>query len=92
MPAISDEKHKEVRDMYINGASMMDISKNHSVSLDAVVYFMRKHGIPRRSLKDASNKSFEKKKPSFSIKFNPNPDRELMAIALALYWAEGYKN
>jgi len=71
---------------------MRDIATHYKVTLDAVVYFMRKYKIVRRSLKEASSKSFARKKPSFTQNSVSNRTKELKAIGTALCWAEGYKS
>ncbi len=60
--------------------------------MDALVYFMRKHKIERRSFKEASAVSFAKKALSFSMKKNLTEEEDRLKVAgVMLYWAEGYK-
>lgn len=71
---------------------MMDIARYFRVSIDAVAYSMRKHGIARRSLKDASAWSFKNKKMTFRKRKLKGKDKIISETILAmLYWGEGFK-
>jgi len=70
------------------GYSMQKIATRFAVSIDAVVYFMRKHKVPRRSLKEARKVTFDQKRPSFKLRKGVN--RNLQSMGAMLYWAEGY--
>lgn len=93
MPAIPDSKVSLVKDLYYKEKkSMRDIAANLGVSLDAVIYFMRKYKLERRTLKQANACVFESKPASFKRKnVLTLKNKELRAIGVALYWAEGYK-
>ncbi len=78
---------------YKKGFSMSDIASEFSVSVDAVVYFMRKHNLKRRNFSEANAVLFEKKPASFLFKpIRRLYDRELKVVGAMLYWAEGYKS
>jgi len=89
-----DDKHLDkVKNLYYRESeSMRTIGERFGVSVDAVVYFMRKHNLKRRTFSEISRISFEKKKPSFLIRKKlSEKDKGLMAVGAMLYWAEGYK-
>lgn len=72
---------------------MSDIAKYFGVSIDAVVYAMRKNKLPRRTFSEANKVLFEKKKPSFQIRGASSiKEKELHAAGAMLYWAEGHKS
>ena len=68
---------------------MRAVAKHYGVSIDAVVYVLRKTATPRRSLSEASRLLFDSKPASFSLKSKGS--KELETIGTMLYWAEGYK-
>lgn len=71
---------------------MQKVADKYSVSIDAVVYILRRSEIPRRSFSEANRIVFEAKKPSFTFrKQNSNQVKEMDLIGAMLYWAEGYK-
>ncbi len=80
--------------MYYNRRlSMREVGEELGVSLDAVVHFMRKYNLPRRSFSEVNADRFEKKPLSFSPKKNLSRRQEELVIAgIMLYWAEGYKS
>jgi len=94
MGKINQDKLAEVKRLYYqNGLGMREISEALNVSIDAVVYFMRRNGLKRRSFSEINKIRFENKKPSFKIrKDNSLRFKELMAIGAMLYWGEGYKS
>ncbi len=94
MRKINQDKLAEVKRLYYkNGLGMREISEIFDVSIDAVVYFMRRNGLVRRSFAEINKIRFKKKKPSFEKKVNLNSDeKELQAIGAMLYWGEGYKS
>jgi hypothetical protein len=90
---ISQIQINKLKELYLKeGRSMFDISKYFGVSIDVISYAMRKYNIPRRSLKEASKKSFENKKPSFYKNKIKGIQKITSEIILAmLYWGEGFK-
>lgn len=71
---------------------MREIAEKLDVSIDAIVYFMRKNRIPRRSFKETSALLFENKKLSFRENNKlSSAEEKLKLIGLILYWSEGYK-
>src|SRR3989339_604550 len=91
--AIDDSRLKEVETLYYKkGKSMKAVSESLGVSIDAVVYFMRKHNLKRRSFSEISRISFANKSPSFALKSGlSTKDKEIKLLGTMLYWAEGYK-
>jgi len=69
---------------------MREIAELLGVSTDAVVYFMRRQGIARRTPSENNAIRFEQKHPSFKVKSSTN--KYLEAFGTALYWAEGAKS
>ncbi|OGI46715.1 hypothetical protein A2121_02010 [Candidatus Nomurabacteria bacterium GWB1_40_6] len=93
MAKISNHQINLVRKLYYGEKlTMLKIAQKLGVSIDAVVYCMRKNKIKRRSLIEANVISFQNKKLSFNeqVKLSPNK-RQLKLIGLMLYWGEGYK-
>jgi hypothetical protein len=71
---------------------MKEVAKELSVSLDAVVYFMRKHNLVRRTLSEDSIIRFANKLPSFVLTKKLTKRQEVLkVIGVTLYWGEGYK-
>lgn len=87
-------KLQKIKELYYGeGLSVLDVAKSMNVSNDSLVYFMRKYGLKRRSLKEASVTSFKNKPASFKIRTHKSSDSEKLKVAGAmLYWAEGYKS
>lgn len=72
---------------------MREVAQHLGVSLNAVTYWMRKKGLPRRSAAEASIVTYDKKPLSFSVRLGRNEKEEqLDVIGAMLYWAEGYKS
>ncbi len=88
-----DDKLKIINNLYLDKKlSMREIAQKLGVSIDAVVYFMRKNKIPRRSLSETSAILFKNKKLSFKKKKKLSlVEEKLKLTGLILYWSEGYK-
>lgn len=88
-----EKQIKLVKKLYhTDKKSMQEIADNLGVSLNAVVYFMRKHKIPRREFGEANKLTAQKIPPSFSIrKGRSNKDKEVDIAGAMLYLGEGYK-
>lgn len=72
---------------------MREVAERLGVSLHAVVYFMRRQGILRRSFSEINQERFEKKTPSFRVRTNlSRRARELQIAGAMLYWGEGYQS
>ena len=72
---------------------MRDIGEKLGVSLNSVVYFMRRHNIARRMPDQNSAILFARKAPSFIPKNKLSAkDEKLKMIGIVLYWCEGYKS
>lgn len=77
---------------YKDELPMKQVAEKLGVSLDSVVYFMRKHGLARRTLQADSVVRFNKKPLSFNLKGKLTKREEVLkVIAVTLYWGEGYK-
>lgn len=68
---------------------MRIVAEQYGVSIDAVVYVLRKISIPRRSFAEANHLMYEARPASFT--FQPRQDKKLEMVGAMLYWAEGYK-
>lgn len=72
--------------------SMEKVAEDLGVSMSALVYFMRKYDLKRRTPKENEKIKFAKKPLSFDKqKLNTSYLKELAIIGIMLYWAEGYK-
>jgi len=94
MAKILKDKIVLVKDLYRNKKfTMLEIAKKLGVSIDSVVYCMRKNKIKRRSFSEANAIVFKNKKLSFHEKIRLSSIEEKLKIAgLMLYWGEGYKS
>ncbi|MEX2008273.1 MAG: hypothetical protein WD850_02205 [Candidatus Spechtbacterales bacterium] len=94
MPRIPENQLKNVQRLYYKDrVSMREIAEALDVSLDAVVYFMRRHGLARRSFSEINADRFARKAPSFKERTPPSSSlREMRAVVAMLYWGEGYKS
>ncbi len=71
---------------------MKKVAQELGVSMDALVYFMRKHDLKRRSASENENIKFSKKLSSFKLKKIINTEEKILkTIGVMLYWGEGYK-
>lgn len=78
---------------YDEKLSTIDIAKQLKVTPWVVLKFMRRTGLPRRSLKETNIIVFNRKPISFSLKKNLSKEEEKLKIAgIMLYWAEGGKS
>ncbi len=93
LQTISDSNLTHIKDLYYKKQySQSQIAQELGVSIDAVVYVMRKHSLVRRTKKEQSQVRFFNKKPSFSLKQQLSvKDQILKSIGVTLYWGEGYK-
>lgn len=92
MSAILSSKWKEVGKLYESGLSMREVAGKFGVTIDAVVYVLRKLEIPRRSAVEANKIVFQKRPLSFTIRTKHTSKQiTLEALGAMLYWAEGYK-
>ena len=94
MPQISFDKLSLVKNLYCDKKlSMREIAEKLCVSIDAVVYFMRKYKIPRRSFVETNALLFRNKKLSFRERIKLSASQgELKLAGLMLYWSEGHKS
>ena len=92
-PAISSDKLKLVRDLYLNKKyCVREVAESLKVSTDAVEYFFRRYNIPKRSYSESQKAEFERRPLTFSKqKLNSVYLKEIAVIGTMLYWAEGYK-
>lgn len=93
MGKIKFEKLSYIKKSYYEDLlSQVKIAKNLGVSSDALVYFMRKYDLKRRTASENEKIKFAKKPLTFNIKINlSQKEKELKAVAVSLYWGEGYK-
>ncbi len=93
MASIPKQKVAILRKLYVEKKrSMREIAEYLDVSINAVVYCMRHHGIERRSPAESNRTLYERSKPSFTLRRkNGKSSDELDSIGAMLYWAEGYK-
>ncbi len=93
MSQISKDKINLVKNLYCDKKlSMREIAEKLGIGIDAVVYFMRKNKISRRSYKENNALVFKNKKLSFKENKNLSfIEEKLKLTGLILYWGEGYK-
>lgn len=73
--------------------SMSEVAKRLNISIDSVVYLMRKNNLRRRTFSESNQIVFKNKPLSFRQKNNRSlKNKELEIAGLMLYWAEGYKS
>ncbi|KKQ74493.1 MAG: hypothetical protein US94_C0003G0011 [Berkelbacteria bacterium GW2011_GWB1_38_5] len=92
MSKILDNRLVEIKKLYYgNQLCMRQIAEKLDVSIDAVIYFMRKHKLKRRNFSEINRLHFERKSPSFKLRLIDSVLlRELKVIGTMLYWSEGY--
>ncbi|MCK9401633.1 MAG: hypothetical protein M0Q51_16815 [Bacteroidales bacterium] len=90
MATIPDKKLEEIKKLYASGLSAKDLAERLEVSMDAVYYFFRKHGLPRRTMSQTNQLRFNRKPPTFTInnKLSENHEK-LKLMGTMLYWSEG---
>lgn len=92
MSTIPFFKIKEVKELYYQKLLPMGkVAKILGVSIDALVYFMRKYDLKRRSVSENEKIKFNRKPLSFRISKNNKVHREIGTIGAMLYWGEGAK-
>ncbi len=93
MVTLIDKKLNLIKKLYYQEQySQRVVAEKLGVSIDAVVYFMRKHNLKRRTLKEDSAVRFKNKPLSYCIKKNLTAkEQALKIIGITLYWGEGYK-
>lgn len=94
MGAVDKNKLGIVKELYYKRLfPMKKVAESLGVSLDSIVYFMRKNNLKRRTLKEDSVVRFAKKPLSFKLKKVLSEDeKSLKIIGVTLYWGEGYKS
>ena len=94
MAGIKNNQISLIKNLYCNKKlTMLKIAKKLDVSIDAVVYCMRKNNIKRRSLAEANALTFQNKKLSFQEQTKLSFNQEKLKITgLMLYWSEGHKS
>jgi hypothetical protein len=93
MPTIAIQDIAKLKKLYIEDKlCMREIAEHFGVSIDAVTYAMRKHSIPRRSMKEMIALRFERKPMSFVRRRETAETNKLEIIGTTLYWGEGSKN
>lgn len=92
MASIPFSKIKKVKDLYYGQLfSMKKVAQELHVSINALVYFMRKYDLKRRSVRENEKIKFDRKPLSFKISTDLIKNAELKAIGAMLYWGEGAK-
>ena len=94
MSKIPQDKIKIIKKLYYDRKfSMREIGERLGMSINEVVYFMRKNNLPRRSAVETNAIVFEHKVASFQEKNKLSiSGQKLKLVGLMLYWCEGYKS
>lgn len=93
MGAIPASALPSIKNLYYRqGLGVPKVAKKLGVSTDAVYYFMRHHGLARRTFSEENALRFGRKKPSFKVRTHLTKSLEqLKTIGVMLYWAEGFQ-
>lgn len=90
MSTIPFSKLDDIKKLYYdNLLSMKKVAEAIGVSMDALVYYMRKNNLKRRSVSENEKIKFSRKPLSFKLSLDAN--NELRSIGAMLYWGEGAK-
>lgn len=85
---------KNIKDLYRKGLSMQQVAEKLKISASTVGYWLKKEGINRRSISDATTQAYITRfgKKKFAIKETlSSKDKELKNSGVVLYWGEGAK-
>lgn len=93
MATIDKKLISQVKKLYYKDKlSVQGVADRLEVSIDAVIYCMRKNGLARRKSSESNLINFERCIPSFKLKkINTEKLRILKTAGVMLYWGEGYK-
>lgn len=93
MATIDDKDLEKIKHLYYeDGFSMQAVANECDVEIGAVMYFMRRHCLKRRTSNESNSINFEKCEPSFRLaKMNCERLRALQIAGTMLYWGEGHK-
>lgn len=93
MPNIDKKELQNISTLYLKeGYSMQGIADKYDTSLNAVVYFMRKYKIPRRTSGQTHHKIWKNRPPRFKTRKAMTTKQKILdAMGAMLYWGEGYK-
>jgi len=87
------EVREEIARLYQKGLSMQEISDKTGWKYGKIVYWMRKFGIPRRSMSEATYAKRNPEGDPFKIKNKLNKNEILLkGLGLGIYWGEGDKS
>ena len=94
MGKIDSEKLDEIKKYYYtDNLCTREIAEKFGVSIDAVIYFMRKNNLKRRSFSQINKLRFDNKPISFKKRpVDSDYLKELNIAGIMLYWAEGSKS
>jgi len=83
---------EELKNLYRNGKSMMEISGILGCSNGEVRYWMKKFKIKRRNHSEATYLKQNPEGDPFNIKSNLSPNEKMLyGLGIGLYWGEGTK-
>ena len=93
MPTLELVHLKTIKEKYYTEQlSMGEIAKQLDVSIDAVLYFMRRHNLKRRTYIENAAVKFSRKDLSYSLVSTMTPEQEILKqAAVVIYWCEGGK-
>lgn len=92
--AVSLKKQQQIKTLYQNGYSMVQIAHQLGCSASVVRYWLDKHNIIRRSISDAITAVYVtkfQKKPFRLKKYLSQAEEQLKVAGIMLYWGEGSK-
>jgi hypothetical protein len=93
MVTVEKKLLKKIKKLYYTDRlSLQSVADKLEVSIDAVVYCMRKNRLARRRPSESNLINFERRSPSFRLKKIKTEKLRMLKIAgVMLYWGEGYK-
>lgn len=90
--ALTPTQQRKASELYKAGKSAQQVAEHFGVSIDAVMYALRRLGVPRRTTQESNRLRYENKELSYQVKkILTDKDESLKLAAIMLYWAEGYK-
>jgi len=94
MGAIKDKQLNNVKKFYYRDKlSMKEVADRMDTTIEAVIYFMRRNNLKRRTFQETNKIRFEKTPLSFEkADISTEYLKELEIIGMMLYWGEGFKS
>lgn len=83
---------EELISLYQNGLSANEIAEKLNISLNKIVYWLKKYQVKKRSLSEAIYLKYYPYGDPFKIKKRLTPEeKQLLGLGIGIYWGEGNK-